>query len=290
MRGPTHHRTALAVLFAAALALVPLASAAHAETVAVEIGGSSYDIEYAGEGASISGIEADYELKSMLFLVDVPDLEGSLEITFERAFFDSQERGNDADFIVLADGDLATFDETSTTEQDRTITIRLPGGTQDIEIIGSSLAEPPGEGDAGQDPPQGDDGAPAAGGDVRPEPGGTPPEQPDAGADDPAPDPAPAEPAPAPADPPRQPPAGGDGAGDPGAAPPPPPAPPDEVPWVVPPGEEASEEPAVKPAGGTRIGAGGVRDLAVGAAAGFAASGTVGVFLGIVARAGRKRR
>ena len=40
-------------------------------------------------------------------------------------------------FIVLADGDEPIFSETNTSSQSRTLSIELPAGTEEIEIIGS---------------------------------------------------------------------------------------------------------------------------------------------------------
>ena len=58
-----------------------------------------------------------------------------------RSFFDSTFEGDDDDFIILADGDEPNFTETSTTGQSRTLSIELPSGTEEIEIIGSVFGD-----------------------------------------------------------------------------------------------------------------------------------------------------
>ncbi len=130
---------------------------AYAETISVDVDGTFYDAEYAVTGMSVSGIETDLDFVSLILSVDVPDGDGTLDITFERSFFDSIYQGDDDDFIVLADGDESNFTETSTTIQSRTLSITLPSGTEEVEIIGSvfgqDVAEPPAEEPPVAEPP-----------------------------------------------------------------------------------------------------------------------------------------
>ncbi|MEX2191980.1 MAG: Kazal-type serine protease inhibitor family protein [Nitrosarchaeum sp.] len=118
----------------------------YAETASVDVGGTSYDIEYTGIGVTVSGIDADPDFISLIIAVNVSGSPGTLEITFERSFFDSMYQGDDDDYIVLADGDEPTYSEIETTTQSRTLSIELPAGTEEVEIIGSqfgsSVTEP----------------------------------------------------------------------------------------------------------------------------------------------------
>ena len=118
----------------------------YAETASVDVGGTSYDVEYTGNGVTVSGIDADTDFVSLIINVDVSGSPGTLEITFERIFFDSMYQGDDDNFIVLADGDEPTYSEIETTPQSRTLSIELPTGTEEVEIIGSvfgsSVTEP----------------------------------------------------------------------------------------------------------------------------------------------------
>ncbi|KEQ56901.1 hypothetical protein AAA799N04_00571 [Marine Group I thaumarchaeote SCGC AAA799-N04] len=109
----------------------------YAETISVNVDGTSYDVDYTVSGMSVSGIEPDPDFISLILSVDVTDSPGVLDITFDRTFFDSIYEGADDDFIILADGDEPNFSETKTTSQSRTLSIELPSGTEEVEIIGS---------------------------------------------------------------------------------------------------------------------------------------------------------
>ena len=65
------------------------------------------------------------------------DSNGKLNVTFEREFFDSTYDGEDDLFFVLADGDETISQEIETTSQSRSLTIDVPSGTEELEIIGS---------------------------------------------------------------------------------------------------------------------------------------------------------
>ena len=123
----------------------------YAETMYVDVDGTSFDVEYTATGMTVSGIEADTEFISLILTVDVTESNGELDIALDRTFFDSIYEGVDEDFFILADDDEANFSEITTLSQ-RTLNIEVPSGTQTIEIIGSvfgnSVAVVP---DAGQD-------------------------------------------------------------------------------------------------------------------------------------------
>ncbi len=109
----------------------------YAEIESVIIDGNSYDVNYTVTGMTVSGIEADTDFISLILTVDVTDSSGTLDITFERSFFDSIFNEADDDFIILVDGDEPTFTETQTNSQSRTLSIELPAGSEEVEIIGS---------------------------------------------------------------------------------------------------------------------------------------------------------
>ena len=114
---------------------------AYAETIAIDIDGSSFDVEYSATGMTISTVEADLDFISLVLDVNVTGSTGTLEIIFDRTFFDSKFEGVDDAFIVLADGDEPNFTETETTSQIRTLSIEVPSGTEEIEIIGSIFGD-----------------------------------------------------------------------------------------------------------------------------------------------------
>ena len=127
------------------LIIVAIISSAfvYAETTSVSIEGKSYDVEYTGIGVTVNGVDADLDFISLILLVDVSGTPGTLDITFDRSFFDSKYQGNDESFIVLADGDEPNYSEIETNSKSRTISIELPNGTEEVEIIGSVFGDSP---------------------------------------------------------------------------------------------------------------------------------------------------
>ena len=129
----------------------------YAETISVDVDGTSYDVEYTATGISVSSIDSDPEYPSIILIIDATASSGTLDVTFERSFFDALYEGEDDDFIILADGDEPNFTETSTTSQSRTLSITLPAGTEEVEIIGSvfgPVEETPVEEPPVEEPPQ----------------------------------------------------------------------------------------------------------------------------------------
>jgi len=114
-------------------------SLVYAESISVDTDVTSFDIPYTPTGMTIIGIESDPESMSLIFFVDVTDLNGNLDVILDRSFFDSVYDDIDYDFFILSDGDEAVFEETETNTQSRTLSITVPSGTEDLEIIGSFL-------------------------------------------------------------------------------------------------------------------------------------------------------
>ncbi len=111
----------------------------YAETISVDVDGTAFDVSYTATGMTIIDVESDTGYYSLIFSVDVTDSPGILEIEFERSFFDSLIDGETDDiFFILADGDEVVSTEIQTT-QSRSLTIEVPFGTEELEIIGSVL-------------------------------------------------------------------------------------------------------------------------------------------------------
>ncbi|MDH3312163.1 MAG: hypothetical protein OEM28_03330 [Nitrosopumilus sp.] len=111
----------------------------YAETISVNVEGSSFDVDYTATGMTLNSIEAD-EFGLLLLSVDVADTPAaSLEITLDRNFYDSTFEGLDEEFFILVDQTEGEFTETETTSQSRTLRIELPFGTEEIEIIGNTF-------------------------------------------------------------------------------------------------------------------------------------------------------
>ena len=109
----------------------------YAETLSVDVDGTPFDVVYTTTGVNVIGIESDTESMSLIFSVDVTDLNGKLDVTLDRSFFDSVYDDIDYNFFILADGDESVFEETETKNQSRTLSITVPSGTEELEIIGS---------------------------------------------------------------------------------------------------------------------------------------------------------
>ena len=129
------------ILLATSLLLlaIPMYAYAIQGTATVDINGKSMDVPYDAEGVEVTGIEADLDGIELIFAVKVTASPATLEITFDRAFFDSKFGDTDDPFFAIADGDYIDLEETETTAQSRTLRLELPQGTEEIEIIGTQL-------------------------------------------------------------------------------------------------------------------------------------------------------
>ena len=112
---------------------------AFADTVSTDIDSVSYDIEYTGNNVVLKSATADLDFISLIFETEVTGSEGEITITFQRDFFDAKLGYSDDDFFILSDGDEIEFEEVKTDES-RTLSFSLSAGTEEIEIIGTILA------------------------------------------------------------------------------------------------------------------------------------------------------
>ena len=119
-----------------------LTAPAHADTISVDIGMEAYDVEYTATGMTVSGADADLDLISLILRVDVTDPQAALDVTLDSAFFDSVIDGQDYGFIVLADGDEVRFAESQPDPASRILSISLPIGTEEVEIVGAVFGQP----------------------------------------------------------------------------------------------------------------------------------------------------
>jgi len=109
------------------------------ETLSVIVDGMPFDVDFTVMGLTVYEIESDTDSMSLIFYVDVNDSSGKLDVTFDRNFFDSIYDGVDDKFFILSDGDETIFRETQTTFESRTLSIDVPLGTEELEIIGSEF-------------------------------------------------------------------------------------------------------------------------------------------------------
>ena len=123
------------------LSLAPVFAYAESGTIPVDVSGTAYNIDFEAEGVTVNTISADLDFISILLEVEVTGSPGILEITLDREYFDSTFEGADEPFIILADGEEPTSEETETTSETRTLRIEIPTGTEEVEILGSQLLD-----------------------------------------------------------------------------------------------------------------------------------------------------
>lgn len=107
--------------------------------VRVEFEGNVFNIDASLSNGSIQSIEVDPDFTSLIISVSTTDEDGELTITLPRDLIDARIDGDDDDFIVLVDGEEADFEESETTSSERTLVIPVPGGAEEIEIIGTQV-------------------------------------------------------------------------------------------------------------------------------------------------------
>ena len=103
----------------------------------IKVQGSDYELTYAISGGVINQIIPDTEAKSLIVQIDSVS-NGTLAIKLPREVIDAKFGEVDDEFFVVLDGLEVDFDETKTGNE-RTITIEFPEGTEEIEIIGTSV-------------------------------------------------------------------------------------------------------------------------------------------------------
>ena len=128
-----------AIFAIVAFAVFSLVPAAFADSISVNVGNSTYDIEYTATDLEINSLTADMDFISLIFQVEVLGNQGQLELNFDRDFFDAKLGSEDDDFFVIVDGDELQFEETKD-ESHRSISFLVDPGSEEIEIIGSEIA------------------------------------------------------------------------------------------------------------------------------------------------------
>lgn len=102
----------------------------------IKVDRTNFVLSYTITGGSVLSVTPDDEANSLIIAIKTTS-DGELKITLPRALIDVDKiNGEDDDFFVLIDGEEVDFEET-TTDTDRTLTIKFPDGAEEIEIIGS---------------------------------------------------------------------------------------------------------------------------------------------------------
>ncbi len=112
-------------------------------TIRVEFQGNVFNVKASLSNGSITKIEVDPEFTSLIITVKTSATEdGTLDITLPRELIDARtgqgRMGDDDKFIVLVDGNESDkFTEAPATATERSLSIPVPAGTEEIEIIGT---------------------------------------------------------------------------------------------------------------------------------------------------------
>ncbi|KRT61828.1 MAG: hypothetical protein XU09_C0003G0039 [Thaumarchaeota archaeon CSP1-1] len=100
---------------------------------------SSTPFGYTSTGVDIVDFELDFKDIEVMLDVQVTEIPSTLEITFEREFFDSTNLDQDSEFTIIADGDLVYYDEIVTNSKLRTLKFNLSSDVELVEIFGTHL-------------------------------------------------------------------------------------------------------------------------------------------------------
>lgn len=99
--------------------------------------GQSFTVNYNTVGSTVSDMSLNTQDTSLV--VDLKtSSDGNLTMTMPRTLIDAKSGSSDDQFIVLVDGADTEFTE-SKTDADRTISLSIPDGTQQVEVIGTQV-------------------------------------------------------------------------------------------------------------------------------------------------------
>lgn len=104
----------------------------------ITIQGTFDRIGYGILGGVLHSVIPDNDSISLILSIDMHN-DGFIIVNIPRDVLDSKFKGVEYNFTVLVDGDKPFFTETQTNTQSRTLNIKLPAGSEEIEIIGSSF-------------------------------------------------------------------------------------------------------------------------------------------------------
>ena len=99
--------------------------------------GQSFTVNYSITGATVNDISISPQDTSLLVTIASTG-DGNLTMTMPRSLIDAKTTTGDDDFFVLVDGADSEFSESKTTDS-RTITVFVPEGTEEVEVIGTQV-------------------------------------------------------------------------------------------------------------------------------------------------------
>ena len=95
--------------------------------------------DYSTTGVEIVDFNLDFKDIEVILDVQVEDLPATIEISFDREFFDSVNNGKNNEFTIIADGDILYYEEIFSNSEIRTLKLSLSSDTELIEIFGTHL-------------------------------------------------------------------------------------------------------------------------------------------------------
>lgn len=98
----------------------------------------TYTVSYSINNGTVNDMSVDTQNLSLNVSMQTTG-DGTLTLTLQRELIDAKINGQDDQFFVLADGQNTDFQESQTTDTERTLTIPYTDGTEQIEVIGTQV-------------------------------------------------------------------------------------------------------------------------------------------------------
>ena len=95
--------------------------------------------DYSTIGVEIVDFNLDFKDIEVILDIQVIELPATIEISFEREFFDSVNFDNNNEFTIIADGDIIYYEEIFSNSEIRTLKFNLSSDTELVEIFGTHL-------------------------------------------------------------------------------------------------------------------------------------------------------
>jgi len=99
----------------------------------------STPFDYSTTGVEIVDFNLDFKDIEVMLDLQVTELPATIEISFEREFFDSVNFDKNNEFTIIADGDIIYYEEIFSNSEIRTLKFNLSSDTELVEIFGTHL-------------------------------------------------------------------------------------------------------------------------------------------------------
>jgi hypothetical protein len=99
----------------------------------------STPFDYTTTGVEIVDFNLDFKDIEVILDIQVTELPATIEISFEREFFDSVNFDKNNEFTIIADGDIVYYEEIFSNSEIRTLKFNLSSDTELVEIFGTHL-------------------------------------------------------------------------------------------------------------------------------------------------------